>query len=237
MSKFSKFMAKLVMGSAVMFIIAVGFASADFWIQYGGSTVFTVETDGDVNMTADLFGFTNLNGTGATVQFDNDVIEEGDIAFSTACASGNHYYLNGNDLACEADDDVPDSGDFGAARHLEADGSLTAGVINTSAFNASNSPSNDDLLIVNNTNNAILTFVNVPDCDDTGGNHLNYDSTTQNFSCGTTGDGAGGLANVVEDTTPQLGGDLDIQSYKIYRDSTATNMSIDASGNFIITLG
>lgn len=33
-----------------------------------------------------------------------DEISEGKIAFSTACAAGNHYYLNGNDLACEADD-------------------------------------------------------------------------------------------------------------------------------------
>lgn len=32
-----------------------------------------------------------------------DTISESKIAFSTACASGNHYYLSGNDLACEAD--------------------------------------------------------------------------------------------------------------------------------------
>lgn len=31
-----------------------------------------------------------------------DEIGEGKVAFSTACAAGNHYYLNGNDLACEA---------------------------------------------------------------------------------------------------------------------------------------
>ena len=36
----------------------------------------------------------------------NDEIAEAKIAFSTACAAGNHYYLNGNDLACEADDDT-----------------------------------------------------------------------------------------------------------------------------------
>ena len=35
-----------------------------------------------------------------------DEISESKIIFATACAAGNHYYLNGNDLACEADDDT-----------------------------------------------------------------------------------------------------------------------------------
>ena len=35
-----------------------------------------------------------------------DEISESKIAFSTACAAGNHYYLSGNDLACEADADT-----------------------------------------------------------------------------------------------------------------------------------
>lgn len=51
-----------------------------------------------------------------------DEISEGKINFSTACASGNHYYLSGNDLACEADDDVPESGDYS---NLTAGRSLT----------------------------------------------------------------------------------------------------------------
>lgn len=31
----------------------------------------------------------------------------------------------------------------------------------------------------------------IPDCDDSGGSHLNYDTTTNAFTCGTSGDGAG----------------------------------------------
>jgi len=34
---------------------------------------------------------------------DFDEISESKINFTTPCAAGNHYYLNGNDLACEAD--------------------------------------------------------------------------------------------------------------------------------------
>lgn len=41
----------------------------------------------------------------------------------------------------------------------------------------------------------------VTDCDDTGGNHLNYDTTTNAFSCGTSGDGTG-YNTVQNDGTP-----------------------------------
>jgi len=44
------------------------------------------------------------------------------------------------------------------------------------------------------------------------------------------------LANVVEDTTPQLGGDLDLNSNAIVGGGS-TNASIDATGNFVIVLG
>jgi hypothetical protein len=54
--------------------------------------------------TLENLSVTNLlNTTGATLYFDNDSIAESDINFSTACGSGNHLYINGNDLACEAD--------------------------------------------------------------------------------------------------------------------------------------
>lgn len=35
-----------------------------------------------------------------------DEISESKINFATVCAAGNHLYVNGNDLACEADDDT-----------------------------------------------------------------------------------------------------------------------------------
>lgn len=47
---------------------------------------------------------TSLSAT--TLNFPDDSIAEADISFSTACAAGNHYYLNGTNLACEADDNT-----------------------------------------------------------------------------------------------------------------------------------
>ncbi len=52
----------------------------------------------------------------------------------------------------------------------------------------------DDRLLVGNGSGFDLKTL--PDCDDTGGNHLNYDQTTNAFSCGTSGGGAGVSADV-----------------------------------------
>ncbi|MDD4972640.1 MAG: hypothetical protein PHT07_24685, partial [Paludibacter sp.] len=45
-----------------------------------------------------------LNAT--TLNLPDNSIAEADINFATACAAGNHLYVNGNDLACEADDNT-----------------------------------------------------------------------------------------------------------------------------------
>ena len=59
--------------------------------------------DADITRDAEVpaWGYWN-----ETTDVDDDEITEAKIAFSTACAAGNHYYLSGNDLACEADDDT-----------------------------------------------------------------------------------------------------------------------------------
>jgi len=59
--------------------------------------------DADIMRDAELgtYGYWNESS-----DLDDDELAEAKIAFSTACAAGNHYYLNGNDLACEADDDT-----------------------------------------------------------------------------------------------------------------------------------
>jgi len=52
-----------------------------------------------------------------------DEISESKIAFSTVCAAGNHYYLNGNDLACEADDDTSANTECsGGTTYMDGDG-------------------------------------------------------------------------------------------------------------------
>ena len=69
------------------------------------SSIMTINnlssSGGVINHSIDLSGYWGADG-----DISADEISESKINFITACASGNHYYLNGNDLACEADDDT-----------------------------------------------------------------------------------------------------------------------------------
>lgn len=69
----------------------------------------TISNTGVVTLAASITRDTEVPAWGywnESSDVDDDEILEAKIAFSTACAAGNHYYLNGNDLACEADDDT-----------------------------------------------------------------------------------------------------------------------------------
>ena len=121
----------------------------------------------------------------------DDELAEAKIAFSTACAAGNHYYLNGNDLACEADDDT----------------TYTA----------------------NTPLNLTVTAFGLIKCADA----QIYKMSSGAWTCSAD---TGGINNVVEDLTPQLGGNLDLNDFGIDSGTNTTNMTIDATGNFIIVL-
>lgn len=81
-------------------------AAGDFKIQYPfGTDLFLVSKDGDTNAT-NLNVLTKLDASLATtVDFAADALSESYIDFDTVCGTGNHLYISGNDLACEADDD------------------------------------------------------------------------------------------------------------------------------------
>jgi len=69
-------------------------------------------------------------------------------------------------------------------------GSNAATVAKVNGVTYSASPSTDAVPVVTAANTA--TYKALPDCDDAAGNHLNYDTTTHAFSCGTTSSGGGG---------------------------------------------
>lgn len=56
-----------------------------------------------VNSTTTNVGTLNVF---TALSFPADSVAEEDIDFNTACAAGSHLYVNGNDLACETDDDT-----------------------------------------------------------------------------------------------------------------------------------
>lgn len=81
-------------------VVGIPTFTADLVVEGTASSTFA----GDLEVTDDLLVDEIFVTT--AVDFPANSILEGDILFSTACASGNHYYLNGNDLACEADENT-----------------------------------------------------------------------------------------------------------------------------------
>lgn len=188
----------LWIAAIVMLVSTYAVSAGDFRIlDTSLAELFEVTTAGVVSVQTSLFAPTIVvngtlfNATTATVDFAADSIPEGDVAFATSCGAGNHLYISGNDLACEADSDID-----------------------------TNESTRFDLLAATDcTAGELVIGIN-----DTGGVLCAADS--------------GGLDNVVEDTTPQLGGNLDLNTFDIYNAAGGiTNMTIDGSGNFIITLG
>ena len=123
---------------------------------------------------------------------DDDELAEGKIAFTTACSAGNHYYLNGNDLACEADADTT----------YTADAPL-------------------------NMTGEVFGMI---DC--TAGQYYLFNGTSNLWDC--EDESAGGINNIVEDVTPQLGGDLDVNSNSISDSVGTVNMTITSEGIIIV---
>ena len=79
-----------------------------FKIENSTGTVFTVDKVGHLNATGNIQAGWDLYVEG-TIHAGADKLAESIIDFDTSCGTGNHLYVNGNNLACEADDDTPDS--------------------------------------------------------------------------------------------------------------------------------
>ena len=97
-----------VKGILTMLLVGIamttGVIAGDFKIQYPADTdLFVVETtDGNTTITNAIIS-TLFDASSATVYFADDAISEADISFATSCGTGNHLYIDGTNLACEAD--------------------------------------------------------------------------------------------------------------------------------------
>jgi hypothetical protein len=56
----------------------------------------------------------------------------------------------------------------------------------------------DDNILVGNSGSTAFALIALPNCVDTGGNHLNYTTATNLFSCGTTGGIGGGATTALD---------------------------------------
>jgi len=258
--------------------------------------LFEVTTGGIASIQTALYvptlvvNGTLFNATGAAaIDFSPDTILEGDILFATSCAAGNHLYVDGNDLACEADDVLTDAeiADFGYLKLANISGlsdtnesvrfdmltgtdcagtgkvtgindtggilcgadvdtntQLTEAEIQDLGFFYSEVNLTDlldgnyaDIGVVDTDTNESVRFDKLAATDCAAGQLVIGVNATGGVLCAVD-DAGSGIDNVVEDTTPHLGGNLDLNTFEIFNAAGGiTNMTIDASGNFIITLG
>lgn len=121
----------------------------------------------------------------------------------TADSSKLEYDTSTNSFSCDttvhADALASDPTDCGAntfAQSIASSGNLTCAAVNlatadvTGTLPAANgglgmTTVTDDTVAV--ANGTTWQSKGIPDCDDSGGNHLNYDTGTNAFSCGTSG--------------------------------------------------
>ena len=90
------------------------------------------------------------------------------------------------------------------------------------------------------TANIAIGINNLSDVDTTGVANdkiLKYNSTSGNWEIADDSTGAGGLASLVDDTTPQLGGDLDVNGKRIISANTNQDIVLDPSGTGDVVLG
>ena len=251
---------------SLMFVVLATsvFAIGSFKIQQPlGTDIFIVQDDGVVWVNElNVSGI--LNATGATLDFDADSIQEADISFITTCASGYRLYISGNNLACEIGGNtteeileavgtmVTGNTETGIDVTFQAADNTFDFVVLVTDSNASSICADDQALLGNGSCYSTLLFYDNVDTTYDNGTGITLTGTTFSLpdSCAAdevlkwdgsaswncTAAAAGGLANVVEDTTPALGGSLDLGAFAIDSGDGTTNMTIDASGNFIIVL-
>lgn len=141
-------------------------------------------------------GDITVTGSGATWTIDPDVVSDTKLRNSAASSVvGRSAASVGDpaDITSSADGQVLRRGAagvvaFGAVDLADSDavtGTLPIGRGGTGITSAAN-----DTVMV--SDGATWQVVLVPDCDDTAGNHLNYDTATNTFSCGTSSSGGGG---------------------------------------------
>jgi len=81
-----------------------------FKIENATGTIFTIDKLGHLNTTGNAQVGWDLY-VGGTINAGTDKLAETIIDFDTSCGTGNHLYVDGNNLACEADDDDPEAGE------------------------------------------------------------------------------------------------------------------------------
>jgi hypothetical protein len=184
-----------------------------------GTSIFDILDNSTVNRSIDLSSYSQFGASVDDTELTNEDFGEftctgnEDGCTLDANAYDDEYYDSESDLTGLLDDDYVDVDESPSAGDIS--GSFSAGltiggdkVQVAELDDGSDTASNDDVVMIDNGDNTQFIYIDVPDCDDTSGKHLNYNTADQTFSCGTSGDGTGTDDQTLDEAFDQ-GGTID----------------------------
>jgi len=188
------------------------------------STDTTPQLGGDLDVNGNSIVSASNGDIAITPNGTGNVVLDG-LNWPQADGTANYYLqtngsgqlqwgAGGTGLSDIVDDTTPQLGG-----NLDVNGNS---IVSTSAGNIAITPDTTGLIV--------LDGLNWPPVDGSSGQVL-YTNGAANLAWKTVTEATGSeLENVVEDTTPQLGGDLDVQSNSITTSTTNGNLILEANG-------
>ena len=212
---------------------SITFSGSDvITVATGGTTAFTVNASQLVTVSGGVTSTAAANTLGATSFNDANITNVGNIALDSITADGSTITITGNTTFADG------AFNFDVASHDGSNGLKLGGALVTSTAaelnildGVTSTAAELNILDVSNSTIGDLTEISTAANDDviialdtSGGGIKKITRSTFLAGSGSSSD----IANVVEDTSPQLGGNLDLNGADIV---TTSNASLDLAPN------
>jgi len=212
---------------------SITFSGSDvITVATGGTTAFTVNASQLVTVSGGVTSTAAANTLGATSFNDANITNVGNIALDSITADGSTITITGNTTFADG------AFNFDVASHDGSNGLKLGGTLVTSTAaelnildGVTSTAAELNILDVSNSTIGDLTEISTAANDDviialdtSGGGIKKITRSTFLAGSGSSSD----IANVVEDTSPQLGGNLDLNGADIV---TTSNASLDLAPN------
>ena len=219
---------------------SITFSGSDvITVATGGTTAFTVNASQLVTASGGVTSTAAANTLGATSFNDANITNVGNIALDSITADGSTITITGNTTFADG------AFNFDVASHDGSNGLKLGGTLVTSTAaelnildGVTSTAAELNILDVSNSTIGDLTEISTAANDDviialdtSGGGIKKITRSTFLAGSGSSSD----IANVVEDTSPQLGGNLDLAGSDIVTTSNA-NLDLAPNGTGIVVV-
>ena len=181
-----------------------------------GATVTYQDADGTIDIT--VSDTTVAGDTGSTGITPGDTLTIAGGTNATTAMSGDTLTVNVDDAFLSNSGDVgTGSYDFGGADDFEIPNGATPTVDTAGQIAMDTTITDHNGMIIYHDGTTAMTAIAIPTADLTAtDNHIiKYDAAGNKFTMEADAGGGGGISDIVEDTTPQLGGQLDVNGQAI----------------------